>query len=198
MCHLLSTILLLWADLFSSVVIDELEAKFPTADVGIAFFYFEKAKQELQSVDQVLSSILRQFAGKKSEGDFTPDLVSTYHSCRSQGKRPDSERLLAIITSFRSKYSSMYVILDALDECRDQSTITEIILQLSAASIRVLTTSRLPDTEVGPFEQATTIEIIADMDDIKNYLTKRLSKERWSSKFKNKVVASLGVSAKGL
>ena len=153
------------------------------------------ANREQQSAVDVLSSLLRQFVGPMPLENFPSELTALYHTRHFGGRKSDLESLLSIITSLCSKFSSMFIVLDALDECceNELQILLPIIERLSAASFRILATGRL---HLNIFANSPTIQIIADIDDVKNFLTTRVAKKTNDSALKKKIVDSIAISAK--
>lgn len=167
-----------------SVLIDDLEARFQDQNIGLAYFYFEYARQDQQTARHVAACLLRQLAS--CVGEIPEELFSLYQNLSLRGKSLDSNHLVASLIAVSKQLSLNFIILDALDECREDelSRILDIVKQLSTenGAIRIYTTSRPHLRIVNNFLDKSNlskvvIEIVADKLDVRNYVMLEVQKE---------------------
>jgi hypothetical protein len=184
----------------SSIVVEQLKTTFEDKNAAIAYFYFERVNQDQHSKATVLGSLLQQVALRTAAEDLPAELFEIYRSSR-RGAPQDEDKLLSVLLSFASKITSMFVILDALDECKETELdgIMSILEQLEKASFRIFATSRPHLRNLSTFSDVPTIQIVAHIDDVKNYLAKRVSQKIAPQRALNKtVVDSIAHSSQGV
>lgn len=184
----------------SSVVIEHLKTTFEEENVGIAYVYFERANQEQQTSAVVVRSILQQLVYPLPPEELPADLFAAYRASKTRGLK-DVDLLFVVLLSLRSKFQSTFVIFDALDECKETEleSIMIIMEQLATASFRIFATSRPHLRNLSIFAVAPTIEIVAHIDDIKKYLSKRVDQKIAPQRALNKMaVDTIANSAQGV
>ena len=131
--------------LSSSTVIDHLISKY--GDQNVLYFYFDFKDVTKQDVLGFLSSLVLQ---KASHLDSLPGvLVDLFrrHSARDPDRpsTPNSFELLEVIVALLDVRPAIYIVVDALDECRERpellATITLLEERLSS-NCKIMFTSR--------------------------------------------------------
>lgn len=164
----------------TSIVIDHLQEKFRTRrDIGIAFVYFNFHQHIEQGIVGLFSCLLRQLSFQTVGMDEVTKLYN-YHKPRQS--RPSSQEILDALKSVIMRFSSTFVIIDALDECRLPDGVLKLLAKVfelqAIAGLSFLATSRfIPEIKLA-FEErnATCMEIKASNDDMLSYLNTSLSK----------------------
>lgn len=77
----------------------------------LAYFYFTFSDSQKQTVDGMISSLIRQISARRPN---IPQAVQSLGKYKNRGGRPDTETL--IVASMRG-FSAVYIVFDALDEC---------------------------------------------------------------------------------
>ncbi|KAJ4859190.1 ankyrin repeats (3 copies) domain-containing protein [Trichoderma breve] len=160
--------------ILASLVISHLSSKFRgISDIGITYVYFNYNKQEDQDFQKLLASLLKQLAGGLHP--FPESTKELYHEHSKKRTRASLVELETDLRCVMTKYSEVFIILDALDECQ----FFELNLFLSALfelqkehRIRILTTSR-PIPEV--MDRLNNLNIIklqirAETSDVTKYI----------------------------
>ncbi|EPS44850.1 hypothetical protein H072_1186 [Dactylellina haptotyla CBS 200.50] len=148
------------------------------ANIGVAFIYFNFKRQLEQSVEELLSSLLKQFSRNQSE---MPDIVQKLYSTHRVGTRPPIGTLFKTLVSVAKAYSKVFVVVDAIDECGVSEGCRHRFLdQLfdfqAEAKANLFVTSRfIPEiTERFQTEGTLSLEIRARKEDVQRYLETRL------------------------
>jgi hypothetical protein len=127
----------------------------------------------------LLPSLLGQLVRQGSE--ITPEIKSLYKASKAREMNPNPEEYLRMLKSQISLFSKVFVIVDALDECLNDSEFLKALQQLPSKA-HVLFTSR-PDISIGQKIRADSeLEIRADPSDLRKYLEYRIENRDHLSK----------------
>jgi hypothetical protein len=142
--------------ILSSVVIDELEARYCNdPQIGIAYIYcsFQHITDGNQKPENLLSAILRQLVYGISP---MPAVVQAlYDKHEAKGTRPTTAELLPALSCIASSLRRWFLVIDALDEC----SLTDATRFLDAVS-----SFRTPDSNMSLFATSRFIhEIMAKL-----------------------------------
>ncbi|KAI1428724.1 ankyrin repeat-containing domain protein [Xylaria sp. FL1777] len=101
--------------ILSSSVVSYLQERY-TSDAGSAFayFFFSFSDTEKQKVDTMLSSLLKQLYVSRPD---TPQVIKNLDVYKQKGMRPDTKTLEDAIRACASGFSSVSLVIDALEEC---------------------------------------------------------------------------------
>lgn len=125
--------------------------------------------------ERILRQLLSYF------DNIPPGLESLYNQCIQKEVRPDIAALIQLLKSCSLKFTTIYAVFDAFDECSDahQDEILAFLSQLQQLNYRLLISSRLhlrqqlqdrlSDTQI--------IQVSADELDLKLYITTRLDQK---------------------
>lgn len=168
--------------ILASIVIDDLLQRYqPEPNVGIAFIYLNFRQQEEQRLQHLLSSLLKQLLHKRPT---LPVSIRELHSEHViQGTRPTIAELSAALNSVVALYTSVFIVVDALDECRvtdgcRQDFIHQLLnLQLQkGVSSQLFVTSRFIPEITEHFEDSLTLPVRASEEDVRKYIDSNLSR----------------------
>lgn len=143
--------------------------------VGIFYNYIDYKDPENQTALRITSNLLKQLLARER---FVPlELKLLYKEWLADNSRPDCRTITNIFLNAVSRYGSVYVIVDALDECGFdyQDDLFDIVRQFIDSGVRVLVTSgpKLPMLD-RYIEGASIREIVAHEDDISMFLKWKL------------------------
>jgi Cdc6-like AAA superfamily ATPase len=103
--------------ILTSIVVDDLNTRFsndPT--IGIAYIYCNFQRQDEQKAEDLLASLLKQLSQGRSS---LPDNVKSLYDCyRDKRTRPSFDEILRTLQFVTGMYSRVFIVIDALDECR--------------------------------------------------------------------------------
>lgn len=160
----------------TSVIIDHLRPILRDNNAALAFTYC--AYNDHKKTEDLIRSLLKQIA---SQVPFVPDEVkSLYDLYQSQNKpTPRTNDVIQALRSITSRFSRVYVVVDALDECLDdeRSDLLDAINKLRPL-MNILVTSRplasIKDSLCSDLEQC----IEAANDDITTYIETQIIGKR--------------------
>lgn len=159
--------------ILASVVIDELTSRFQRQNIGIAYTFCNFRRQNDQSVENLVASLLKQLIrGRPSLPD---DVKSLYEGHKERGRRPSLDEITKALLSVGAMYSRVFVIVDALDECQTSDGcrtkfLTAIFKVQAGIRANVFATSRhIPDI-AERFTKSISLEIRANPEDVQKYI----------------------------
>ncbi|KAJ7791990.1 hypothetical protein B0H14DRAFT_3160615 [Mycena olivaceomarginata] len=154
-----------------SMIVDNLRARFPSGDVGVACAYLNHKETDVQSPQNILAGLWRQFIIGRPIFSGSP-AHELYLKHREQRTRPSMEEVHAVLRSAVAEYAKVYILIDALDEYpENQRYILLEVLATRGLKANLIVTSRphiTVDSTLFPNMQA--LEIRATEEDIHRYL----------------------------
>ncbi len=145
--------------------------------MGIAYIYCVY-NETGQTIDNFLASLLQQLC--RQESSLSPEIIASQTDHARFGSRPSNSELSRLLTSQIRHFTKVFIVVDALDECRQtEKTKEELLseLQKLPSNTHLLITSR-PDIFIErEFVEAVPLRIHAQDDDVHRYLTARISTE---------------------
>lgn len=159
-------------------MIDYLQPRFDNDDVGIAFLYCDYNDQLIQTAEALIGSLAKQLVLRYPD---VPDNLKVLYNNRSEGGQtptlPTLSDCIKLLESQLDCYSTIYLVIDALDECKHEAR-TELCSQLQnlPKNVHLLIMSR-PNPELeSQINPSVQLEIRADGKDIEVYLEDRIEK----------------------
>ncbi|KAF4447229.1 hypothetical protein F53441_9216 [Fusarium austroafricanum] len=167
----------------TSTVIDHLGSTFGhDLDIGIAYIYCNFQRHDQQNLDELFASLLKQLAANMSPlPEFVMNLYASHQNKRSH---PIAQEILDALQKTISRYSRVFVVIDALDEygmtgSSRENFLTQLGQLQEQYEINVFMTSRFNttiDVEVDTnFKHVRQLEIRADGEEIARYIESRLN-----------------------
>ncbi|KAJ6524616.1 hypothetical protein DFH09DRAFT_1046736 [Mycena vulgaris] len=163
----------------SSTVIRELfetRTRAPAA-FAVAYFYFDFRDEKKQIVEIMLRSIILQLSAQSRDPYGALDLW--YEACNGQ-TLPPYQNLLEILDALLLEIGRTYIILDALDECKDTDlqVLLRFISRLQGAKkpLNLLVTSQPRDEFTAAFKNLAHIVLKVEINqqDITAFVTSEL------------------------
>jgi Holliday junction resolvasome RuvABC ATP-dependent DNA helicase subunit len=167
--------------ILASIVIDELYDRFGSGgEVAIAYLYCNFNRHDEQSAIGLLSNLLKQLA--QSQPSLDSSIQKMYDEHTAKGTKPSMGEISDAIQvlSKPSGFAKVYVVIDALDECRmndgSRTRFLDAMFELQdACNINLLATSRFIPEITERFKEKPTLEIRASRADVMRYLQGNLS-----------------------
>jgi NACHT domain len=163
--------------MIASIAVNHLETSFPDNKTGIAFLYCIYKRQENQSVDDLLASLLGQLAVWQS---MVPKSIRELHDKHRKGKIPrlSQNEIREELCSIIKTYSRTFIVIDALDECKTDRIRNELLSEIyklqEGSDMRLMVTFR-PSVAPKRPSRVTEQEIRAHEEDIEEYLSGRMA-----------------------
>ncbi len=114
--------------------------------VALAYFYISFNDEQKQTAVGMIESIVKQIYCCRPD---TPLSIKALEDLKARGHRPDLQTLQSILVETLQGFSSVYVIVDALDECPDVDYGRDVLLsclatihQKSSRNLHMFWTSR--------------------------------------------------------
>jgi Cdc6-like AAA superfamily ATPase len=183
--------------ILSSTIIEHLEYTYP--ERLLLYFYFDFTDSGKQTLEDVVRSLISQLYCRRR--DTQTSLDSLFSSHEDGQRQPSCESLCKVFLQMVNQAKDVYVVLDALDECKTRkgSPSEGILLwlknlvQLDQRNVHLLVTSR-PEHDIKTVLSTVAksgeniIPIQSDLvnDDIRSYVHTRVREDnglkRWRSR----------------
>ena len=111
--------------------------------VAVGLFYFEFNNQDQQLCDTMLRSLIPQLWSQSRENANALDAL--YLACGSGASQPSLPMLMDALKDLVQSSPDAYIILDALDECKERAKLMLTIKEMTEwniPSLHILVTSR--------------------------------------------------------
>ncbi|KAH1401028.1 hypothetical protein KXW39_003916 [Aspergillus fumigatus] len=169
---------------YTSMVIDILEHDQSSNSLYTYIYCNYNSRKEQTSV-ALLSSLVQQVLQHPTRETVPPEVLSLYNSHKKYGTRPTLKELTDLLGKLTSTYESLFVVIDALDECTESeenalrflSTVRSI-----GSNVRILCSSRFSTTFEAYFVSTKKVEIFARDEDIRMFLDSEISQQPRLSK----------------
>ncbi|KAL8759293.1 MAG: hypothetical protein Q9184_003678, partial [Pyrenodesmia sp. 2 TL-2023] len=160
----------------ASITVNDLRQRFfVNEEVGVAAVYCEWKRQDILSPVNLLASVWSQLVSNKP---LTKEVHNLYDNHTKFRTMATSQEVVSILKREVERYSSVYIIVDALDELAEAEGCATVLIdalsRLAAAPLRkmrILATSR---TEHSLLPRADVIQITATQDDIKRFVKNKI------------------------
>ncbi|KAL8921174.1 MAG: hypothetical protein Q9172_004170 [Xanthocarpia lactea] len=142
---------------------------------AFAFLYCNYKERAQQTFQNLISSLIRQLIHHSRT--IPSELRRLYQRSLDLQIRPSRQELLGLLTTVGSKFYSLYIVIDALDECDDTEGVRSCLFSILCEALPracFLVTSRLvPDIE-DQFKNRPRLEIKATDEDIRLYVSDQI------------------------
>ncbi|RDA85662.1 hypothetical protein CP532_4628 [Ophiocordyceps camponoti-leonardi (nom. inval.)] len=162
--------------ILTSVVVDDLNRRFEDVDACICYLYFDMRRVDEQGFADLMASLLKQVF--EYQAAMSQDIRELYARHSLKRTRPSTDELGEMLRSLLTSLSDVriFIVIDALDECQAfngcRSRFLEYILQIQSISgANIFATSRHIPEIAEYFNEAIWLEIAANEQDIRLYLT---------------------------
>lgn len=162
-----------------SIVVDYLQEHFKSENVAVVFVYFDYKAQQSQTAIDVRTNLLKQLLSHFE--DIPAQLEAIYEGSARGNSRPDQLIVTQLLRSCSRRYTSVFAVFDALDECNEshQTEILKLFADLQGFGYRLCISFRPHSKRLlnTPYD-SKTIEISADQSDLTNYVLTRLKQKK--------------------
>ncbi|KAH8702902.1 ankyrin repeat domain-containing protein [Phaeosphaeriaceae sp. PMI808] len=159
--------------MIAAIAVDYLLKTVQSSSVGVAYLYCNYKAQKEQDTTALLAAILKQLV------QVRPSLIEPVERMHQQhfnrGTRPTADEILVALQSVLARFSTVHVVIDALDECRDSDGTRRLFLaklrDLQAKTdVRLMVTSRFIPDIVNEFDKALRLEVQASNEDVRRFV----------------------------
>lgn len=158
-------------------MVDYLQLNFKSDHVAIAWIYCDYKHSSEQTLVNLIGSLLKQLVQERRISDDVKRLYE-HHSKRST--RPTPEEVGRLAKSEISSYSKAFILVDALDECPEESGTRQNLLkelQSLPGNVNLMITSRDLPTIQQEFKGERRLDVSANREDVTRYIQGRISRE---------------------
>ena len=203
--------------LISSAIIQEIEVMRKSGLASLAFYYHDFRENQKKDLRGLLSSVLFQLC---DQSDSYYDILLSFYSAHRRGaQNPSNDGLLRCLKDLLglSGQAPVYLIIDALDECPDTSTmpspreeilmLVQQLVESQVMNLRLCVTSR-PEIDIKIVLDPLTFRSISihdesgQLEDIENYIRSTVNTDpknrRWKEEDKELVIKALAERADGM
>ena len=163
----------------SSIVVDHLQTVVLDDKMAVAFIYCNYTERAQQTLTSLLSSLARQLIDRSNSIPET--LRSSYYRHFKNGTRPSHIELLELLADIELGFSSLFLVIDALDECNSidgtRSNLVSSLRKYLHNGSRLLFTSRPSGDIENLLKDCPQLEIRASERDVRYHVSSRLMSE---------------------
>ena len=159
--------------MLAAIVIDHLRKTVQRVDIGVVYIYCNYKMQLEQTTVNLVASLLKQLL--QHQPTVSDDVKSSYGRHRKMGTHPTLDEAFKLLQSEMHRYSQIFVVIDALDECSNENQARQNLLsklhalQMSHSVNLMMTSRHIPDI-TQEFQNSLQLEIRANEEDVRGYL----------------------------
>ena len=149
------------------------------SNIGVACLYADYKDQSNQSVVHILGSLLHQFL-TTAQQPIPDEVVQKLHCIRNQGKKVETEDILAMLKMHLNQFKRVFICIDAVDELESKvlQELLNILKELVTNNTRLFLTGRgHVESEVRKHLQVAQkykVVISANQQDIQGFVEQQI------------------------
>jgi len=158
--------------------VNHLQTIYSNDNIAIAYIYCNYKEQTEQTVSNLIASLLKQLVQDYSAA--YDDVKSFYKHHRDRRTRPTLDEFRQALRSEIKRYSKVFILVDALDECSEvDGTRIKLLsaLRSLANTVNLLVTSRDLASIAQDFHGTKRLDIRASDHDVRRYIEGRIPRE---------------------
>jgi Cdc6-like AAA superfamily ATPase len=158
----------------TAIVIHDLYTRFQMdPNVAITYIYCNYQRHDKQTLEHLLSSLLKQLVQRRAS--IPGNIKALYGRHKDEKTRPSLSEITILLQSAAAIYSTVFIIVDALDECQTidgcrTNLLWEIFNLQNNTGANIFATSRYNDKITEMFDGCVSLKISANDNDVKMYL----------------------------
>ena len=160
-----------------SIIVNHLQKTFEGDDkIAVLCIYCNYKEQSEQTVTNLIASLLKQIV--QDLGSTLDNVTPLYTHNKGQCTRPTLDELTKVLETEFGTYSKVFIVVDALDECREEDGTRERLLKALRSltgNVNLMVTSRNLPSIAREFEGKKQLTIRANDQDIKIYINGRIA-----------------------
>jgi len=159
--------------MIAAIAIDYLLNTVQDSNVGVAYVYCNYKAQGEQNTTSLLAAVLKQLVQMRPSTIEPVEQLRRTHT--NKGTKPSLENIFGALQSVLMEFSTVYIVVDALDECQDSDgTRRQFLAQLQVlqvgSDLRLMITSRFIPDLVNRLREALTLEVRANNEDVRRFI----------------------------
>jgi hypothetical protein len=165
--------------MMAAIAIDYLCRTAYCNNIGVAYLFCSYKAQALQSTSSLFAALLKQLV--ESRPDIAAPVTQIYDHYLKQRNMPSLHEILRVLQSICSNYTTVYIMVDALDECADgdgeRGCLIHKLRELQARiGVRLLFTSRFIPEITQNFQSNLMLEVRASEEDARRFVAGHISR----------------------
>jgi hypothetical protein len=186
--------------MMAAIAINYLCTTAPSNDIGIAYLFCNYKSQAEQSALNLLLALLKQLVD--SHANFADSVEEMYNRHERRKTRPSVDEVIKALRNACSKYTTSYIIVDALDECADENgdrgRLITVLRELQMeGDVRLLFTSRSIPEIAQKFELDLMLEVRATREDVEKFVASHVS-SRYDAQLRTEIVNTIVEAVDGM
>lgn len=159
--------------MMAAITVDHLLKTVQSSAIGVSYIYCNYKAQADQNTTILLAAILKQLV--RNRPSIADPVTRLYDLHAARNTRPSLEEIFSALQSVLTSYSTVYVIIDSLDECADKDgTRSQLLAKLRdlrrKTDLHLMATSRLIPDIVQEFNGIPTLEVRASDTDVQQFI----------------------------
>jgi NACHT domain len=159
--------------MMAAIAIDHLYRTTQCNDIGVAYLFCSYKAQTDQNASSLFAALLKQLV--QSRPDIAVPVTQNYEHHIKQRSRPSLDEILRVLQSICLNYTTVYIVVDALDECADRDgtrgQLIDKLRELQAKTdVRLLFTSRSIPEITQKFQSNLVLEVRASEEDVRRFV----------------------------
>ncbi|KAF5847672.1 hypothetical protein GGP41_008948 [Bipolaris sorokiniana] len=189
----------------ASIINEDLRHRFHAdSQIGLAHLFFDYRRQDQQSLEILLSGLLKQLV---SQHLLLPKQVEDCFTIHQQEYSGRARAIMLTLEAVIASFSRVFIVLDAVDECLAPAQhCTDLLCAIQELQkrhkLQLLATSRLIPEVTERFTAASVLQIQANSQDVRKYLTEQIHRlpgfVRKDVQLQNEVVSNIVEAVQGM
>lgn len=189
----------------SSLAVERLAAKIIGQPIGLAYLYCDYRDQKGQTAVELIGSLVKQLMLQLDH--VPPKVMDMYQFKKKNRTKLELHEATKMLNETVLSFEKCFICIDGLDESGCRRALYKTLLEdlVSKGTVRLLLTGRphikheiLPNNAVAP------LEVVANLDDIKDFLRHRIEEDRkeqpadMTDDLKALIVSTIASKAQGM
>jgi hypothetical protein len=159
--------------MIAAIAVDHLLKTVRSNAIGVSYIYCNYKAQADQNTTTLLAAILKQLV--RNRPSIADPVTCLYDLHATDNTRPSLDEIFSALQSVLTIYSTVYVVIDALDECPDKDgTRSQLLAKLRdlqrKTDLHLMATSRLIPDIVQEFNGMPMLEVRASDADVQQFV----------------------------
>lgn len=162
----------------AAIVVQALRKRLPSHEKAVAYLYCNYRMHEEQSAPNLVAGLAKQLL--KPGHSSLQHVQTLIDECKRLPRLPTLDELSGVLRLVVGSYSSVFIVVDALDECERaerRRLLSQLrLLQSQMLNVHLLATSRPQLVLEDTFSDAVSLEIRAHPTDLEHYILSQVNR----------------------